>query len=343
MRRTWMIDAAASLRFTSPFAVETFFVPFSLDPAAFDPAAVTPETRALNADILAKLAALPDTWAFPPSVVRELRRQGRGPFPLPPPDPRATTLDIPGPRGPIELRVIRPDGALRGVHLHIHGGGWTFGFTGMHDPMLAAIADDVGVAVVSVEYKLAPEFPYPAGPDDCEMAALWLLREAPARFGTQMMTIGGESAGAHLSVVTLLRLRDRHGLRPFRAALLTAGCYDLALTPSARRWGAEKLILNTRDIRHFVRCFVPDGVSLADPDVSPIHADLGNLPPALFSIGTRDPLLDDSLFMAARWQAAGNDADLAIWPGGCHVFQFFPGTMTAACLARGSAFLAARL
>lgn len=316
---------------------------FSIDSAAFDPTAVTPETRALNADILAKLAVLPDTWAFPPSVIRELRRQGRGPFPLPSPDPRATTFDIPGPRGPIELRVIRPGGVLRGVYLHIHGGGWTFGFAGMHDPLLAAIADHARVAVVSIEYKLAPEFPYPAGPDDCEAAALWLIREAPRRFGTDALVIGGESAGAHLSVVTLLRLRDRHGLTPFRAALLTAGCYDLALTPSARRWGTEKLVLNTRDIRQFVRCFVPNGVSLTDADVSPIHADVRGLPPALFSIGTRDPLIDDSLFMAARWQAAGNHTELALWPGGCHVFQYFPSAMTDACLKRGAGFLATQL
>ena len=103
-----------------------------------------------------------------------------------------------------------------------------------------------------------------------------------------------------------MRLRDRHGLTPFRAANLTAGCYDLALTPSVRRWGETKLILNTRDIFLFVQNFLRLKGDVRDPDVSPLQGDLAGLPPALFTVGTRDPLLDDTLFMASRWHAAGN-------------------------------------
>lgn len=315
----------------------------TIDPALFLPSAVPPEVTALNDEIVAKLALLPDPWAFPPSVLREIRKQGRGPFPLPPPSPRAETIEIPGPRGAIPLRILRPEGGpARGVYLHLHFGGWTLGSTDMHDPLLVRIADTTGLVVVSVEYRLAPEFPYPAGPDDCEAAALAMLREAPARLGCPLVAIGGESAGAHLSVVVMARLRDRHGLTPFRAAALTAGCYDLALTPSARNWGARKLILNTRDIETFARFFVPAGVSLRDPDVSPLHANLAGLPPALFSVGTADPLLDDSLFMAARWAAAGNPVDLAVYPGGAHVFQMFDNAQTEECLTRTCAFLAER-
>jgi acetyl esterase/lipase len=312
-----------------------------LDPNVF--AAAPEATRAFNADVLAKMAGLPDTWAFPPAVIRQARREGRGPFPVPPPSPRATTLEIPGPRGPIPLRILPPKTTARGVYLHLHGGGWTLGSADMHDPMLERVADGASVVVVSVDYRLAPEFPYPAGPDDCEVAALWLLREAHARFGADALTIGGESAGAHLAVVTMLRLRDRHGSNPFRAAALAMGCYDLAFTPSVRRWGTEKLILNTRDVRNFVRCFVPAGVDLADPDVSPLHADLAGLPPALVSIGTRDPLVDDSLFLAARWTAAGAEAELAVYPGACHVFQVFDWPLADVCNDRVAAFLRARL
>ena len=80
----------------------------------------------------------------------------------------------------------------------------------MQDPMLERIADNTGQAVVAVEYRLAPEHPYPAGPDDCEAAAVWLLRNAKEEFGTDILTIGGESAGGHLTAVTILRMRDRH-------------------------------------------------------------------------------------------------------------------------------------
>jgi acetyl esterase len=313
-----------------------------LDPALFDPATVDPETRALNADILRKLAGLPDQWSVPPAVVRERRRQGLGPFPLAPVSPRARLVTIEGPRGPIGLRIVAPD-APRGAYLHIHGGGWTLGGADLQDDRLEWLAGRCGLAAVSVEYGLAPEEPYPAGPDDCEAAALWLVRQVRREFGTDRLAIGGESAGANLAVVTLLRLRDRHGLSPYHAANLEAGCYDLAQTPSVRRWGEEKLILNTRDITLFTQGYLRQTGDVRDPDVSPLQADLGGLPPALFSIGTRDPLLDDSLFMASRWRAAGNVADLAVWPGGAHVFTAFPCGLTDKALGRMESFLDAAL
>lgn len=300
--------------------------------------AIAPDTRALNAQILEKLGALPDQWAFPAATIRRLRAEGRGPFPPMPLCERAVGIEIEGPRGPIGLRII-PARACRGVYLHIHGGGWTFGTTDMHDPLLERLAERCGLTVVSVDYRLAPEFPYPAGPDDCETAALWLVRESEKRFGSSWLAIGGESAGAHLAALTLLRLRDRHGMMPFSAANLTCGCFDLSLTPSVRRWGTRKLVLNTRDIRNFVRNFVPEGLDPAHPDISPLHADLTGLPPALFSIGTLDPLLDDSLFMASRWQAAGNAAELAVYAGGCHVFQLFPFPLAQESLSRIEDFL----
>ncbi|ODN72337.1 Acetyl esterase [Methylobrevis pamukkalensis] len=313
---------------------------FTIDPALFRPEAIAPETQALNHRIIAALGALPDKWAFPPADLRAARAAGKGPFPLAPRDPRAVDIQIPGRDGLVPARVIAPtDAAPAGVYLHFHGGGWTLGAHDQQDQILTPLVDLSGYAVVSVDYRLAPEHPYPAGPDDCEAAALWLLAECTARFGTRRLAIGGESAGAHLAVVTLLRLRDRHGIQPFHGANLVAGCYDLALTPSARRYGPTPLILTTRDVELFARSFLGDGADRADPDISPIHADLGGLPPALFSVGTADALLDDSLFMAGRWLAAGNAADLDVTPGGAHVFQYFDSPATTASLGRMAAFL----
>lgn len=314
------------------------------DPFLFSDEAVSDETRAFNAAKLAELQALPDQWSVPPDVVRRARAEGRGAFPMPPKCPRAETIGIDGPHGPVPLRIILPEaGGPTGVFLHIHGGGWTFGTADSQDDRLDEITRRTGAAVVSVEYRLAPENPYPQGPDDCEAAALWLVREGASRFGTDRFSIGGESAGAQLSVVTLVRLRDRHGLSPFCAAALTAGCYDLRLSPSARNWGSDKLILNTRDLGKFVAGFLAHGEDAADPDISPLTADLSGLPPALFSVGTRDPLMDDSLFMAARWQAAGNDARLSVTPGGCHIFQAFPLEIARASNAEIDDFLRAHL
>jgi acetyl esterase/lipase len=309
-----------------------------IDPALFDPSTVSDEIRAQNAEIVAKLAALPDPMSVPPALVRERRRQGLGPFPLMTSSSRARTIAVDGPAGPIPLRIIAPDNP-RGVYLHIHGGGWTWGTADEQDPWLDRLAESCGLVVVSVEYRLAPEHPYPAAPDDCEAAALWVVREMESRFGTSRLFIGGESAGAHLSAVTILRLRDRHRLNPFRGANLFAGCYDLSLTPSVRHWGSERLILNTNDVRVFANNFCGQVPDRRDPDISPLYADLKGLPPALFSVGTKDMLLDDSLFMASRWVAAGNTTDLAIWPGGCHVFIRFDSALSEQALSRIDGFI----
>ena len=118
----------------------------------------------------------------------------------------------PGNGGAIRLREFRPE-KVDGAMLHIHGGGWMTGSPEMMDLLNDAMSKTLNLAIVSVDYRLAPENPYPAGPDDCEAAALWLIENCRAEYGTDRLLIGGESAGAHLSAVTLLRLRDRHAGR----------------------------------------------------------------------------------------------------------------------------------
>jgi acetyl esterase/lipase len=227
---------------------------------------------------------------------------------------------------------------VTGVYLHLHGGGWVLGGAHHQDGQLEALAKGAQVAVVSLEYRLAPEHPYPAGPDDCEAAALWLVERAHAEWGSTRLLIGGPSAGAHLAVVTLLRLRDKHQFRGFSRANLVFGAYDLALTPSARR-ADNTLVLSRRVLEWHLNQFGVRGKE-RDPDVSPLWADLHDLPSALFTIGTLDPLLDDSLFMHARWIAAGNQAELAIYPGGVHGFSGFATALARRANRRMIEFLA---
>ncbi|MBA3464599.1 MAG: alpha/beta hydrolase [Deltaproteobacteria bacterium] len=256
-----------------------------------------------------------------------------------------TDIEVPGRAGPVKLRVARPPRGVspRGVYLHIHGGGWMLGGADLQDTALAELAAAVGVVVVSVEYRLAPEHPFPAGVDDCEDAASWLVERgadvlgAPARF-----SIGGESAGAHLAVLTLLRLRDRsEPSTVFIAANLVFGDFDLSLTPSARAWGERNLVLSTPIIEHFVSSFAPgrSPEELRAPHLSPLYADLRGLPPALFTVGTLDPLLDDTVQMAARWRAAGGGSELRIWPDGVHGFNAFPIGLARLANAAQLAFL----
>jgi acetyl esterase/lipase len=285
------------------------------------------------------LTGTPDWWVAGAAATRAARRRGDGPFPPPVMSQRARKRQISGKDGnEIVLHIIAPD-RPRGVYLHIHGGGWVLGGADLHDPMLERIADNTGLAVVSVDYRLAPENPYPAGPDDCESAAVWLTRHAKAEFGNDVLTIGGESAGAHLAAVTLLRMRDRHGYTGFRGANLVYGAYDMTMTPSQRSFGNERLVLRTSDIVQFANAFLPSVPDRRDPDISPLYARLHNLPPALFTVGTADALVDDSLFMHARWIAAGNHAELEIYPGGAHGFTLFPNTQADKAAASMDAFL----
>jgi acetyl esterase len=310
------------------------------DPELFKATAISAETRAFNQAVIQLFGSVANWWDVGAQAVRDARARGEGPFPNAPQSKRARIVTIAGNGGhKIPLRVVVPD-RPQGVYLHLHGGGWVLGAADLQDPMLERIAENAGLACVSVEYRLAPEHPYPAGPDDCEAAALWLVKNAKPEFGSDLLTIGGESAGGHLSAVTLLRMRDRHGFTGFKAANLVFGAFDLSMTPSQRSFGDERLVLRTIDIVKFADAYLPNVKERRHPDISPLYADLRGLPPALFTVGTSDALLDDSLFMYGRWIAAGNQAELAIYPGGAHGFTSFPFALAASANARMDAFLA---
>jgi acetyl esterase len=310
-----------------------------LSPALFRQDAIADDTVKVNDTLVDLMTGLPEWWNVGAEATREARRQGRGPFPAAVKSPRARTISIQGRDGnEIPLRIIAP-AQPRGVYLHLHGGGWVLGAADLQDPMLEQIADNTGLAVVSVEYRLAPESPYPAGPNDCESAAAWLVNSATREFGCKALTIGGESAGAHLAAVTVLRMRDRYGYTGFRGANFVYGAFDLGMTPSQRAFGNRRLVLRTIDMQQFYNAFLPDVTDRRVSDISPLYGDLKGLCPALFSVGTVDALLDDTLFMYARWVAAGNESELAIYPGGAHGFTLFPNLLAGEAIARSETFL----
>ncbi|HXM54646.1 MAG TPA: alpha/beta hydrolase [Candidatus Dormibacteraeota bacterium] len=252
---------------------------------------------------------------------------------------------IPGPAGPIPARVIRPDD-VRAVQLDIHGGAWMIGSARMDDVENDELARACGVATVSIDYRMAPEHDLTDAIDDCEAAALWLIEHARSDFGADRLLIGGGSAGAHLAAVTLLRLRDRHqAAGRFLGANLVFGCYDLSGTPSSRRRRNESWVLRAPlfEAVHEYVMHRRDPEALRDPALSPLYANLSGLVPALFTVGALDPLLDDSLFMAARWEAAGNLAELVVYPESEHGFTGMPTGMARAARARQHAWTQARL
>jgi acetyl esterase/lipase len=242
----------------------------------------------------------------------------------------------------VPCRVFDPNGdARRGTYMHLHGGGMMWGSPRMNDTDNANLSSRLGVRVVSVDYRLAPEHPFPAGSDDCLAVAKWLLENEP---GT--IAIGGESAGAYFAVLTLLRLREEFGnVDRIAGANLVFGVFDLSGTPSNRGVRPTDLgdILDP-EFRDLVRSAYLPGSSIEDardPSVSPLFADLGGLPPALFTVGFADHLLDDSLFMHARWSAFGNRADLMVYPDCTHGFTYTPTELARRAHERINDFLEA--
>jgi acetyl esterase/lipase len=325
------------------------FTPLTLDPAWFRPEAVETEVIGFNEKLEHLMEDEPPVDRIPAQESRRLREAGTprtGPVVL---SPQARQIEIPGPSGALPLRIFLPrspgaqaeTGGVRGVFLHLHGGGWVLGRAHLQDEYLSTIAENTRCAVASVDYRLAPEHPYPAGPEDCEAAARWLLENGKKEFGAHRFIIGGDSAGAHLAVVTLLRLKASRGKDTgFAGAHLVYGVFDLNGTPSMRNYGKRRIILNTPCMQWFISQFAPPQIRCA-PDVSPLYAaakDLAGMPPALFVVGTLDLLLDDSLFMASRWISAGNEAELAVYPGAGHGFigmNYPPGKKAR---ARGEEF-----
>ncbi|MEA3510033.1 MAG: alpha/beta hydrolase fold domain-containing protein [Actinomycetota bacterium] len=293
-----------------------------IDPNWFDSSLVDPATVDLNEHLERLSKNLPNPIEVGIEKLREARLKGRGLFGPIIRSENGVSRTIPGPAGSLGVRVFTPDNA-KGVYLHFHGGGWAMGAADYQDVRLEETAQGANVTVVSVGYRLAPEHPYPAPADDAEAAAVWIVENAFSEFGTDRIVVGGSSAGAHLAVTAMLRMRDRHGYTAFAGANLTYGFFDLSLTPSARNWGDRMLVMDTALCRWFADMYA-NGADVTDPDVSPMYADLSGMPPSLFTVGTLDPLLDDTLLLAARWTAAGSAADLSVVPGAAHGFASAP-------------------
>ncbi len=247
----------------------------------------------------------------------------------------------------VPCRVFRPDGDATAVYLHFHGGGLILGAPIMNDAANAAMVRDHGVAVVSVDYRLAPEHPFPAGPDDGVTVAAWLLEHGAGEFGSERIVIGGESAGGYMAAAVLLRMRDElDAADRVDGANLVFGVFDWGLSPSQRGVraidGPDMLTPGGhRVVRASATCPARPSTSDADPAISPgVRPDLQGLPPAFFSVGSADHLLDDTLFMATRWVAAGNEAELFVAPDMPHGFQAFPCGMTRAWEQANQAWLA---
>jgi acetyl esterase len=220
----------------------------------------------------------------------------------------------------VRLRILEPAGQPKGAILAIHGGGWAVGTALSDEKRNWELARRTQAVVVSPDYRLAPEHPFPAGPDDCEAAARWLLDNP---YGLSKLAITGGSAGSHLAALTLCRL-DLEARARFKRAVLYYGIYDLGRSEIWRKAkNPDFPDLTPEDMNRYVDWFVPGKTDdqRRNPRYSPMYAQLKGMPPAMFLVGTADLLADDSQRFSRRWADQGNRAVLVQYAGGPHGFN----------------------
>lgn len=253
-------------------------------------------------------------------------------------DPVASVAnrDMQGPGGSLPLRVYTPPGqGPFPLMVFFHGSGFVVCSLDTHDGLCRNLCAGTGCVVVSVDYRLAPEFKFPAAPDDCLAATRWAAANA-ASLGADAGCVfaAGDSAGGNLAAVTALRIRDEGG-PPLRGQLLiypVTDYYDSgapSLTQNAEGYG-----LTLAGMTWFWNHYLADPSQAANPHACPMRAaDLGGLPPALVVTAEYDPLRDEGEFYAEKLRAAGVTVTAKRWPGMNHGFFTVPGLVDTAGVA----------
>lgn len=237
--------------------------------------------------------------------------------------------------GPVALRILEPSGPARGIVVDLHGGGWVVGSAALNDRLTGYLAR-AGFVVVSVDYRLLTQGLEDSLADavaDCAHAVRWARTEGRDRFGVETVLVIGESAGAHLGALAMLRLRDAGEVSLPRCAFVQ-GVFDLSGTPSVRAATRKTLLFDGPNLQRDLARLAPDRdeEELRLPDLSPLHADLTGMPEALFVMGQEDPLRDDSRLMAEAWSRHA-PATLLDVPTAPHGFQHFAASTARAAQA----------
>jgi len=220
--------------------------------------------------------------------------------------------------------IVAPGASTTRAVLHLHGGAFTAGGVGSHRGFASALSAAAGCAVLLVDYRLAPESPFPAALDDAVAAYGWLI--GPGRgLDASAVIVSGDSAGGGLAASLLVDLRDGGTALPGGAVLLSPWT-DLALSGASHsEMDGRDPMCSTATLQQSVDAYLPAGADATDPRASPLYADLAGLPPLLIHAGEVEVLRDDSVLFAGRATAAGVDVELLVAPDMVHVWHMFAG------------------
>lgn len=300
------------------------------------PIAMDPQTRSVIDRIAAQESA--PLSALSPAEGRQLHAerirwvQGQPAAPA-----LMRDLELPGPSGNLRARLYLPRGhdkAALPLIVYFHGGGWTVGSIDTHDGTTRRLCIGSGCAVLSVDYRLAPEWPFPAAPDDCLAAVRW-ARDHAAQLGADASryALAGDSAGANLAAVTVLTLRDRGEHMP-ALQMLVYPAVDLRCRTESFRYNGEGYHLTTNRIRHAISAYTPDERMREDWRASPLlAADLSRQPETLIVTAGFDPFLDDGRMYAHALSAAGVSVRYTCFERQVHGFLGMGGVIDEATTA----------
>ena len=242
---------------------------------------------------------------------------------------RVEDRSLPGPEGAIGIRIYTPartsSDRLPGL-VYFHGGGLVAGSLDTHDAICRALANDSGCRVIAVDYRLAPEHPFPAAVMDARAAISWIIENArELGLDRERIGIGGDSAGGTLAAVGCQIAREMPGVE-LAFQLLLCPIMDYAGKTESRRAFSRGYLIDESTMDQDIECYVPAGVDVADPKISPLRsADFRGLPPAYIHTAEFDPLRDEGEAYANGLRCAGVEVELTCHPGMTHLFYGMAG------------------
>ncbi len=213
--------------------------------------------------------------------------------------------------------LIPPDSSSDQVLLYLHGGGFVFGLTSLHLKMVAHLAQKMGVRALMVDYRLAPNHPFPAALEDCVTAYRWLLRQG---FIARNIVLAGDSAGGNLTITTMMKLRQGGEALQAAAACLSPVANLTERRPASK--GFSDPLIPPKAARHYNTSYVAQN-DPRDPLISPVFGDWHDLPPLLVHVGENEMLREDAVQIEKLARSASVDVRLEIFPRMWHVWQLY--------------------